>query len=303
VAKGRNVIIDHCSASWATDETLSIAPSRREAPRSIDNVTVQWSIISESLNASVHSKGEHGYGSLLRGSAGARYSLHHNLWAHHRARMPRPGNYLPRKVDPVGPVFDIRNNVFYNWGGGASGYDADTDSVARYNLVANYYLEGPNSRAPIAFDESNPHASLYFADNWMNGSPVEDPASVVRLPAGGKLATREHGHEARETEAADVAFRRVLEHAGASRLRDGVDRRIVAQVLAGSGKIIDAVAEVGGWPEHAGAPAPADGDGDGMPDDWEEKAGLDPGDPSDGPIDPDGDGYTNLEDYLNSLAR
>lgn len=303
VAKGKNIIIDHCSASWATDETLSIAPSRQEAPGAIDNVTVQWSIISESLNASVHSKGEHGYGTLLRGSDGVRYSLHHNLWAHHRARMPRPGNYLAREVDPVGPVFDIRNNVFYNWGGGASGYDADTDSVSRYNLVANYYLEGPDSRAPRAFDESNPHASLYFAGNWMNGSPVEDPSSVVRMPEGGALATREHAHEARTTEAADVAYRRVLEHAGASRARDGVDRRIVAQVLAGSGKIIDAVAEVGGWPEHVSTPAPADGDGDGMPDAWEKQAGLDPGDPSDGPLDPDGDGYTNLEDYLNSLAR
>jgi hypothetical protein len=136
----------------------------------------------------------------------------------------------------------------------------------------------------------------------MNGSPVSDPMSVVRMPAGGALATTEHAHESRVTEAADEAFRRVLEGAGASRVRDAVDRRVVAEVLAGTGKIIDDVAEVGGWPAHANRPAPADVDNDGMPDEWERGRGLDPDDPADGPLDPDGDGYTNLEDYLNGLV-
>jgi len=302
VKKGNNIIIDHCSASWATDETLSIAPSRFDTLRLIDNVTVQWSIISESLNYSVHSKGEHGYGTLLRGNDGARYSMHHNLWAHHRARMPRPGNYLDRKSDPVGPLFDIRNNVFYNWGGKYSGYNADTESLSRYNFVGNYYLAGPDSLAPVAFDESNVHASLYFAGNWMNGKAIDDPLSVVRLPDGGVLATREHSHESRTTDAADVAYRSVLNTAGASHVRDAVDRRVVAEVVAGSGRIIDKVSEVGGWPAHETAPAPLDSDNDGMPDEWEAGAGLDGKDASDGRLDPDGDGYTNLEDYLNSLV-
>ena len=110
VSAGTNVIIDHCSTSWATDETLTVSPSDKSGRRSIDKVTVQWSIIAESLNDSVHHKGEHGYGSLVRGSAGARYSFHHNLWAHHKARMPRPGNYVDAQTDPEGPLFDFRNN-------------------------------------------------------------------------------------------------------------------------------------------------------------------------------------------------
>jgi hypothetical protein len=302
IFSGTNIIIDHCSTSWATDETLSVSPSRKDAMRPIDKVTVQWSIISESLNRSVHSKGDHGYGSLVRGNDGARYSMHHNLWAHHQARMPRPGNYLDRERDPVGPVIDIRNNVFYNWGGRYSGYNADTESLSRYNFVGNYYLQGPDSRSPVAFDESNPHASMYFAGNWMNGKSVEDPLDVVNLPAGADLADREHSHESRVTEAADVAFRAVLDHAGASLARDSVDRRIISQVTARSGRIIDEVSDVGGWPDHLSLPAPPDSDGDGMPDDWETRFGLDPDDSSDGSLDPDGDGYTNLEDYLNGLV-
>jgi hypothetical protein len=81
-----------------------------------------------------------------------------------------------------------------------------------------------------------------------------------------------------------------------------VDERVVADVLAGGGRIIDDESEVGGWPTHTQAEAPADGDGDGMPDAWERERGLDPANGEDGAVDPDGDGYTNLEDYLNALA-
>lgn len=302
VFKGTDIIIDHCSTSWATDETLSISPSKRESMRAIDNVTVQWSIISESLNRSVHHKGDHGYGTLLRGSDGARYSMHHNLWAHHSARMPRPGNYIPIDEDPVGPMIDIRNNVFYNWGGKRSGYNADTESISSYNFVANYYLAGPNSTGNIAFNESSPYAKMFFHGNWMNGGGVNDPLSVVRLPQGRALYEREHAHLSTETANADDVFTDVLDGAGASRVRDSVDRRIVSEVRQGIGRIIDRPQDVGGWPQHESLPAPSDGDGDGMPDAWESSRGLDPNDADDGPVDPDGDGYTNLEDYLNSLA-
>jgi hypothetical protein len=302
IKAGNNIIIDHCSTSWANDETVSISPSKVSAKRTIDNVTVQWSIIAESLNKSVHSKGEHGYGSLLRGSDGARYSLHHNLWAHHRARMPRPGNYIANEIDPVGPIIDVRNNVFYNWGGSYSGYNADTASVSRYNFVDNYYVAGPNSRKAMAFEESSPYASLYFFGNWMNGKPVDEPQDVVSLPKGQALASSPHAYHASTSEDAASSYRAVLAGAGASLVRDAVDARIVADVEAGTGRIIDAVNEVGGWTVHASLAAPPDSDGDGMPDAWENSAGLDPNDKSDGSADSDGDGYTNLEDYLNSLV-
>ena len=302
IYSGHNIIVDHCSASWATDETLSVSPSRKDSLRSIDNVTVQWSIISESLNESVHSKGAHGFGTLIRGSGGARYTMHHNLWAHHRARMPRPGNYLSPEQDPTGPILDSRNNVFYHWGGRQSGYNADTDAIARYSFVGNRYIPGPNSRGKIAFSESSVNARMYFSDNWMNGEYIADALEVIELPTGNKLAESDfaHGYQMRAASADDIV--RVLETAGASLSRDSVDARIVADVRARAGTIIDDVSETPGWPTLATSPPPHDSDGDGMPDAFEESVGLDPADAGDGPGDRDGDGYTNLEDYLNSLV-
>jgi hypothetical protein len=302
VFMGKNIIVDHCSTSWATDETLSISPSAKGGMRSIDNVTLQWSIIAESLNDSVHSKGAHGFGTLVRGSDGARYTMHHNLWAHHRARMPRPGNYVPRQADPVGPLIDIRSNVFYNWGGSASGYNADTESVSRYSLVGNHYIPGPNTTREIAFNESNPHARMFFSDNWMDGVLIDDPADALRLPDGHVIEAHDFAHGYLMPPAGLHDFERVLETAGASLSRDAADARIVADVRARTGTIIDDVSETPGWPALASLSPPHDSDGDGMPDDWEESVGLDPSDADDGRHDRDGDGFTNLEDYLNSLV-
>ena len=105
----------------------------------------------------------------------------------------------------------------------------------------------------------------------------------------------------------------MLAEAGASLVRDAVDARIIEEIRSGTAKygktwrgggngIIDSQADVGGWPELKSAPAPADEDGDGMPDDWELAQRLDPQATDDGALDQDGDGYTNLEEYLNSLV-
>ncbi|MGQ9916021.1 MAG: hypothetical protein ACUVS7_01255, partial [Bryobacteraceae bacterium] len=91
--------------------------------------------------------------------------------------------------------------------------------------------------------------------------------------------------------------------AGATRPgRDAVDERLVEEVRRGNGRIINHTRETGGWPEYARAEAPPDGDADGMPDGWERRMGLDPHDPGDAAGDRDGDGYTNIEEYLNALA-
>ncbi|MFK7887169.1 MAG: pectate lyase [Gammaproteobacteria bacterium] len=299
---GHNIIVDHCSASFATDETLSISPSRKSAMRGIDKVTVQWSIISESLNNSVHGKGEHGYGSLLRGSDGARYTLHRNLWAHHQARMPRPGNYIDLSGDPVGPLIDIRNNWFYNWGGQHSGYNADTQSRSRYSFVGNRYIAGPDSKGNIAFAESNPHARLYFAHNWMNGQLVNNVGTALVVPHEDVLVETEFALDYEMLPADQSEMDRVLTHGGASRYRDAIDDRVVDSVRQRSGRLIDSVSDTPGWPALPTTVAPLDTDGDGMPDTWERSMGLDPADARDGSRDADGDGYTNLEVFLNSLA-
>lgn len=300
ISRARDVIVDHCSASWGDDEVLSVTGSP-------DRVTVQWSIISESLNHAGH-----GYASLIRGSAGATVTFHHNLFAHHAGRSPRPGNYKVHTDDPKGLIFDFRNNVVYNWGGRYAGYNADgiEQSITRMNFVGNYYRSGPDSFAGMAFRESATYGEAWFADNMMDGTLSEDPWSLVGFRGFGGTQLRRYKRAAPiptppvETEGAKSAFLRVLAHAGASKpQRDVVDRRIVANVRSRGGRIIERQGDVGGWPSYAVTTTDVrDFDQDGMADLWEREHGLNPEDPSDGPIDADGDGLTNLEDYLAELA-
>ena len=100
--------------------------------------------------------------------------------------------------------------------------------------------------------------------------------------------------------------------ANAAGQRDYVDARIIEEVRTGTATfgssygagtgIIDSQDDVGGWPQLFATPAPEDTDHDGMPDDWEITMGFNPGDAEDRNNDHDGDGYTNLEEYLNSIT-
>ena len=303
IDRGHRIILDHVSASWSVDETLSASARFTDPSQGFYDLTVQWSIISESLTHSLHAKGEHGYGSLIRGGRGSRISFHHNLWANHAARMPRPGNYDGPDVDPLGPVFDFRSNVFYNWGGDRSGYNADKATLARYNFVDNAYVAGPQSGKPIAFNESNMLAKAYFTGNSMNGTIPADPWSLVTgvSPEGYRLtAPVEVAPVAPDP--AGRAYERVLASAGASKARDPVDMRVVAGVRSRTGVQIDSQRDVGGWPELKSAPPPRDTDNDGMPDIWERKHGLDPK-IADGNGDRNLDGFTNLEEWLADAAE
>lgn len=303
ITKGRRIILDHVSASWSVDETLSASANYTSADQGFYDVTVQWSIISESLTRSLHAKGEHGYGSLIRGGRGSKASFHHNLWANHSARMPRPGNYSGPEVDPVGAFFDFRSNVFYNWGRTRAGYNADKATLARYNFVDNAYVAGPQSQKPIAFDESDTLAKAWFAGNSMNGAIPADPWSLVTgvQSEGYRLAEPVDVAPVARDPAAS-AYARVLKSAGASKVRDAVDARVVAGVRDRTGKQIDSQRDVGGWPELKSLPAPRDSDRDGMPDAWERTHGLDPN-VADGNGDRNRDGYTNLEEWLADTAE
>src|SRR4029077_1381624 len=147
----------------------------------IHDVTIQWSIIAEGLNHSVHSKGAHGYGSLVRAVGGV--TLHHNLWAHNDSRNPRLGdNYLK----PPFPVFDVRNNVIYDYGAIASGMTGDHLSA---NYVGNYIRPGPSSRAargPIVLTETA-EAAFYLRGNVVEGREgLADAAMFDRTEAAGR---------------------------------------------------------------------------------------------------------------------
>jgi hypothetical protein len=302
ISSGRNIIVDHCSTSWAVDETLSASTSGQ-----LDNVTVQWCIISESLNCSVHPKGCHGYGSLIRGGWGNQYSFHHNLYAHHKGRNPRPGNYNSHEKDPKGFTLDFRNNVIYNWKGNYAGYNGDKDSITKMNFIGNYYKSGPDSTREIVFRENCTFAKAWFVGNFMSGKQPKDPWNLVRFDKFTdqqktiyKLTSPVPVAPV-ETHDAALAFEMVLAEAGTTLpRRDPVDTRIVNEVLEGKGVIIDDESQVGGWPVLKSSQAPVDNDHDGMADYWEKAKGLDPSDPKDGPKDRNGDGYTNIEEYLNT---
>jgi pectate lyase len=278
-----NVIVDHCSASWGIDEQLSTWKSK--------TVTVQWCLITEALHNSHHHKGNHGFGSLIQ-CEGATY--HHNLYAHNRSRNPRPGS---------GTV-DFRNNVIYDWNGMA-GYAEDNKH--RVNYVANYLKPGPStvSSRNIAFHTGMTNTFYFVQGNVFDGLVKEGQEDdvIFKVRNGGNLVDQPVDAPLVKTDTATVAYARVLQEAGAILpKRDSVDARIVEQVRTGTGKQLDSQDQVGGWPALNSAPAPADADNDGMPDGWETSNGLNPTDASDVNTDTDGDGYTNLEEFLNSTS-
>ncbi|WP_051539223.1 hypothetical protein, partial [Prolixibacter bellariivorans] len=302
VSAGENIIVDHCSASWTLDEALSAATSKP----TLTNVTVEWCFITEGLNPD-----NHGFGSLIRGTGGAKYSYLHNLYANNKGRNPRPGNYNsnPYYKDPKGLLLDFRNNVIYNWGGDHAGYNADSISVTRLNYVGNYLIPGVDSKNNgIAYSTGSPYNKSYFAGNYYNGKLPENQWSLVKFrknwtdgEIGDYKQTNPFETGLVNKEDAKSAYHRVLETGGAFLpKRDAVDQRIVNDVKNRTGKIIKSQEDVGGWPELQSAPALKDSDKDGMPDSWEVKNGLNPNNAADGNT-VASDGYTMLEKYMNSI--
>jgi hypothetical protein len=314
ISRGADIIVDHCSASWSLDEVLSASTHHPDLTR----VTVQWCFITEALNPS-----NHGYGSLIRGTGGAKYSFLRNLYAHNLARNPRPGNYNQNShdKDPLGLLLDFRNNVLYNWGRDYAGYNSDRVSVTRLNYVGNYLIPGVNSDpASVAYSTGSPYDRSYFSGNYFDDRLPADPWSLVKFPEsypwdgdfryGWTDEKIQAYKQAKPFEAGPVqlenartAYERVLKSGGASLpKRDAVDGRVVSDVRNRTGRIIMSQKDVGGWPALHSAPAPKDTDRDGMPDDWEIAHGLNPVDPADGNT-IGAEGFTRLEEYLDRLSR
>ncbi len=302
ITGGRRIILDHVSASWSIDETLSSSSHYDKPGEGVWDLTVQWSIIANSLRKSNHDKGQHGFGSLIRAARGAKASYHHNLWANHLDRMPRPGNYSLPSEDDIGGRLEFRSNIFYNWGRDRAGYNYEVSTHMQYNFIDNSYIAGPDSKGNMAFDEQNQLARAYWSGNSMNGTIPADQKTLVKgnIPVGYWLdAPLDTGAVA--SDPAPRAYERVLASAGASLARDAVDLKVVAGVRSKTGRIIDNEAQDGGWPVLRSGVAPVDSDSDGMPDAWERARGLDPT-RADGAADRNKDGYSNLEEYLNELA-
>jgi pectate lyase len=292
IRSGSNIIIDHCSFSWAVDENVNTWYRASD-------ITIQWSLISEALHRSTHSKGSHSMGMLVGHAGSHSISIHHNLFAHNDSRNPA--------IKTTGTV-DFVNNVIHNYGDYA-GWVGDEHARVPLNFVGNVYQSGPDSdparwELEVYEGYGTGHGfSLHVRDNIgphrLTGTEPQDAAVspngrayIVASPNPAPPVT---------TIPAQDAFAAVLDGAGATLpARDAVDQRVVNAVRTRAGAIIDSPSQVGGWPDLASGAAPVDSDGDGMPDDWEHGRGLDPG-RDDGAADRDGDGYTNLEEYLNSL--
>ncbi len=277
----RDVVIDHCSVSWSVDECLSVSGA------DITNVTIQWCLISESLDSSFHPKGPHGFGSLLRCNGDV--SMHHNLYAHHRSRSPRPGTYGDGSI-----LLDFRNNVIFN----STGYSA-ADPV-RMNYVANYIKRDRGG----AFNIGGVTTRIFAEGNQLvnqEGSTMRGVA-IIRNGAGENVMKSAFPAPAVLQESAESAYESVLTSSGALLpKRDAVDRRVVRHVRTGQGDLIDSQREVGGWPELGKGKLANDRDRDGVPDRWEVENGMDP-DSSEDANDLTAGGYTHLEAWLHSLT-
>ena len=283
-----DVIIDHCSLSWSTDEVISGWYDSRD-------ITVQHCIISEALHDSVHQKGPHGMG-ILFGDKNKSITIHRNLLAYNNQRNPR--------LNPeVKGRFQVNNNVIYNWGQIAGEMTDD----AEVNLTGNFYKSGPSSRPErgVAVDGK---VKIYPKDNLSPIRPdATQPEDAIIKPWEEKMDRRKFAVSAPFSApslmilSATKTYEAVLTHVGAIRPKlDSVDQRILSDVKNGTGKIINHPSEVGGWPKLATGKPPADRDNDGMPDAWEKAQGLNPDDASDRQA-TGKSGYTLLEEYLHSI--
>ena len=307
----KNLIVDHCSVSWSVDEAMSFYGN--------DSMTVQWCLVSESLYLSNHSKGAHGYGGIW---GGRDVAFHHNLLAHHSSRNPR----FSGGDTPACENVDFRNNVVYNWGFN-SAYGGEGGKI---NMVANYFKAGPATKSGVRnriVQIPDANGKWYIEKNFVDGFPdvtADNWAGGVQGSYGSQVVSRADAplpFVPIGPESAAEAYERVLENAGANfPFRDKVDERVIEDVRTGTATcdgegyeriqgfsdtsvvrgIVDSQKDVGGWPELISLAAPDDSDHDGMPDDWERARGLDPEDAADRNF-VDAEGYTMLENYINSL--
>lgn len=314
----KNIIIDHCSISWSTDEVMSIYAG--------DSTTIQWNILAEPLNYSYHfEKGDtafekHGYGGIW---GGKHLTAHHNLIANCVSRTPRFDGIRNAPEEFV----DFGNNVISNWGSN----NIYAGEGGNYNIVNNYFKPGMATNKKVASRIANPwklesknipFGYWYVSGNFVSGSPdvSGNNALGVHFDKGTEqdkatyLILKPHAAESWDIQPATIAYKSVLACAGAIfPARDTLDARIVKDVEKGTGRIIDVqggfphgtgyeISKIA-WPVLKSLPAPPDSDGDGMPDAWEDKNKLDKKNKKDAGMNTLSKDYSNLEVYCNSLLK
>lgn len=301
-----NIIIDHCSMSWSIDECASFYAN--------EYFTLQWCILTESMNDSAHSKGSHGYGGIWGGKDA---SFHHNMLANHHSRNPRidhpeiypdKGKYTYNfDLSKRGNV-DLRNLVIYNWGDNSSYGGED----GHFNFVNCYYKAGPDSKGRHYFVDAYrdytrevrdsdgkktgekvtvhyEYPVLFLAGNYHSSYTdiTLDNSLGVYCHNGGSPNLTVSAHTVKglgqmaaytTTHSSEDGKDAVLNWAGDRLHRDSVDERAVNGFINNTGRIINTPAEVGGWPEYTFSQDDEnirDSDSDGIPDWFEDQFGLD----------------------------
>lgn len=332
-----NIMIDHVSASWGLDENMSMyrhmyndSTGAQEQKLPTVNITIQNSIFSETLDT-----WNHAFGSTL---GGENCTFMRNLWANNAGRNPSIGwfgifnftnnvifNWVHRSIDggDYRAMYNIINNYF------KPGPQTPKDSPIGYRILKPE--SGRSKLDHLVFGRAYVTGNIVEGydkvtkDNWDGGVQVEDQ------PNAGKYKDMIKWDQPLPMPqfpimSAKESFDYVLANAGATLpRRDPVDARVTTQVRTGKINPIDGVklpekqfehrrlpidsykngiitdiAQVGGYPEYKGTPYP-DADNDGMPNDWESKYGLNPNDASDAQKDMSGDGYSNIEKFINGI--
>lgn len=314
VISGDLVMIDHVSASWTTDQLLTLWPASR--------TTVQRSILAEALHNSTHSDDcsadgpleAHALGPIV-GSGSEEVTFYRNVFANNVGRNPA-------FLNNGGGVVEAVNNLVYNVCY-AMQFNGTGEETLRGNAIGNLIMEGPNSceghrnnvlvsgNLEMFVRDNLTPARNDGDDEWLATSeflsrtpadaafqvtsPAETPTTRI-MPASEVFTRVPEEAGARLAAAPDGTFRVAI---------DPVDARVLADLRSGtdregtSGRRLDHPDDVGGWPSLADGTLYDDADTDGMADEWESAHGLSSSDPEDRNADPDGDGYTNLEEYLN----
>ncbi|MEA5257821.1 polysaccharide lyase [Arcicella aquatica] len=333
-----NIMIDHVSASWGLDENMSMyrhmyndSTGKIEDKLPTVNITIQNSIFSEALDT-----WNHAFGSTL---GGENCTFMRNLWADNAGRNPSIGwfgifnfvnnvmfNWVHRSTDggDYRAMYNIINNYY------KPGPLTPKDSPIGYRILKPE--SGRSKLGYLTFGRAYVHGNIMEGnervtkDNWDGGVQVENFANADKYTADIKWNSPLPMPKLTilpTTQARDY----VLANAGATLpIRDAVDTRVIEQVRTGKIKysegvklpetqfkhrrlpidsykqgIITEISQVGGYPAYKGV-AYKDSDNDGMPDPWELKNGLNPKDASDAAKDRNKDGYTNIEEYLNSVV-
>ncbi|MEZ0539987.1 pectate lyase family protein [Fibrella arboris] len=334
-----NIMIDHVSASWGLDENMSMyrhmyndsTGKTVESKLPTVNITIQNSIFSEALDT-----WNHAFGSTL---GGENCTFMRNLWADNAGRNPSIGwngifnftnnvifNWVHRSTDggDYTAMYNIINNYY------KPGPQTPKDTPIGYRILKPE--SGRSKLGHLEFGRAYVDGNIVEGhdrvtkNNWDGGVQVEDRPDAGEYTAS--IKWKEPLPMPKITILpAQQAYNYVLENAGAALpKRDPVDVRILTQVKTGKiaydpnvkvpetqfkhrrlpldsykNGIITDISQVGGYPDYKGTPY-VDTDKDGMPDAWETKNGLNPKDASDASQDKNKDGYTNIEDYLNSVV-